>query len=145
MWSKDPLAASPVCVSVCLQTPLSLSLLFSGDALKHWKVKTAYLLASPLAGGLLGWVVGRAKQCLDFAATIHVIHIGITWLATGFPRTIAWWVVNAACVALTSSAGEYICININLGSIRVKGVPKAPRPSRTTQKLKARVSDAHER
>lgn len=106
-------------------------------------MKTAYLIASPLAGGLLGWVVGRAKQCLDFAATIHILHFVITWLVTGIPRTVSWWVVNGACIALTSSAGEYICININLGSIRVKGVAKAPRASRMSSKVKARSSDAH--
>mmetsp|Transcript_35256 Transcript_35256/g.92229 ORF Transcript_35256/g.92229 Transcript_35256/m.92229 type:complete len:166 (+) Transcript_35256:195-692(+) len=116
--------------------PLSLGLLFDGAALKSWKVKTAYLLASPVAGGILGYVVGRAKQCLDFAATIHTLHFGITALASGIPRTASWWIVNASCIALTSTAAEYICMNINLGSIRLTGGKKKPRGS-----TKLRTSD----
>ena len=35
----------------------------------------------------------RAKKCLDFAATIYVIHAAICWSYSGFPLQLAWYSV----------------------------------------------------
>ncbi|XP_073234301.1 protein SYS1 homolog [Porites lutea] len=70
------------------------------------------------AGGL--WViVRRAKQCLDFAATAHLIHLIVCTIYAGFPTSLTWWLLNLACMALMSVIGEFICMRTELKAIPV--------------------------
>lgn len=70
------------------------------------------------AGGL--WViVRRAKQCLDFAATAHLIHLIFCTIYAGFPKAWSWWLLNLACMALMSVIGEFICMRTELKAIPV--------------------------
>ncbi|XP_067052235.1 protein SYS1 homolog [Acropora muricata] len=70
------------------------------------------------AGGL--WViVRRAKQCLDFAATAHLIHLIICSIYAGFPTTMTWWLLNITCMALMAVIGEFACMKTELKAIPV--------------------------
>lgn len=70
------------------------------------------------AGGL--WViVRRAKQCLDFAATAHFIHLIICAIYSGFPSTLTWWLLNITCMALMAVIGEFACMRTELKAIPV--------------------------
>ena len=39
----------------------------------------------------LGAQVGRAKKCLDFAATLYLLHLAAVSVLSAFPRSFAWW------------------------------------------------------
>ncbi|XP_078365074.1 protein SYS1 homolog [Oculina patagonica] len=70
------------------------------------------------AGGL--WViVRRAKQCLDFAATAHVVHLVFCCIYAGFPKWWTWWLLNLACMALMAVMGEFVCMRTELKAIPV--------------------------
>jgi hypothetical protein len=34
--------------------------------------------------------VERAKKCLDFAATLYLIHLAVVSIVGGFPTSVAW-------------------------------------------------------
>eukprot|EP00040_Diaphanoeca_grandis_P017497 m.91381 g.91381 ORF g.91381 m.91381 type:complete len:193 (+) comp26462_c0_seq4:402-980(+) len=130
-------------VAASASTPLSIDLLFTSKAMTIWQVKAAYLMVAPISGGLIGWIVGRAKQCLDFAATIHVLHLVFTMFYATFPTTASWWVVNTVSAAITASVAEYVSMNINLEAIRVTNPKAASNRSPKKSKEKLRQSDAH--
>eukprot|EP00041_Stephanoeca_diplocostata_P008379 m.124508 g.124508 ORF g.124508 m.124508 type:complete len:167 (-) comp17294_c0_seq2:418-918(-) len=141
-WYYAVLGSILFLIGTSEEVPLSVDLLFDDSSLKALPVKMSYLIASPIAGGLLGCIVGRAKQCLDFAATIHVVHLFGTLLYAGVPKTLNWWIINCVCIGITAATGEYICMNVDLGAIRV-GSKSSPSVE-SSKKLKYRQSDANE-
>ncbi len=42
------------------------------------------------ADGRAGAQVGRAKKCLDFAATLYLLHLAAVSALSSFPRSFAW-------------------------------------------------------
>ena len=58
-------------------------------------------------------------QCLDFAATAHLIHLIFCTIYAGFPKAWSWWLLNLACMALMSVIGEFICMRTELKAIPV--------------------------
>ena len=62
-------------------------------------------------------VVERAKKCLDFAATFHILHLCGCYLYAGFPGTWEWWIVNAVAMVAMSLLGEYLCMRREMQEI----------------------------
>ena len=58
-------------------------------------------------------------QCLDFAATAHLIHLIICSIYAGFPTTMTWWLLNITCMALMAVIGEFACMKTELKAIPV--------------------------
>lgn len=83
----------------------------------RWVTITAFLLNALASGCFLAIVVERAKNCLDFAATAHALHLCGCVLYDGFPKSWEWWFVNLACVALMALLGEYLCMRRELRDI----------------------------
>ncbi|RYP54251.1 hypothetical protein DL769_010374 [Monosporascus sp. CRB-8-3] len=55
-------------------------------------------------------LISRSKLVLDFALTLHFIHLLVVTLYTGFlPRNAMWWATMAASSALTVAGGTYGC------------------------------------
>ena len=50
--------------------------------------KRAYIVGSPIL--CCGAQVERAKKCLDFAATLYLIHFIVCFAYSGFSRSLAW-------------------------------------------------------
>ena len=74
----------------------------------------------------LWFIVRRTKQCLDFAATAHFLHLLICWLYNSqFPTTVSWWLLNGACVTIMCVYGEYLCLRTELQAIPLSVGPKA--------------------
>lgn len=69
--------------------------------------------------GFLLYLVERAKKCLDFAATLYIIHLFICIIYGGWPSSITWWVVNLSSLALMSLLGEWLCIRRELREIPI--------------------------
>ena len=69
--------------------------------------------------GFLVYLVERAKKCLDFSATLYIIHIFICIIYGGWPSSITWWVVNVTGLAVMALLGEYLCIRRELREIPI--------------------------
>ncbi|CAL9193411.1 unnamed protein product [Musa hybrid cultivar] len=84
-----------------------------------WCAIVSFLLSS-LAGAIyLLYLVERAKKCLDFSATLYIIHLFICIIYGGWPSSITWWVVNVTGLALMSLLGEWLCIRRELQEIPI--------------------------
>jgi hypothetical protein len=53
--------------------------------------------------------VARSKLVLDFALTVHLLHLLAVWAYAGLPRTLLWWGVQASSAALTISLATWGC------------------------------------
>ncbi|KAL2932462.1 Protein SYS1-like protein [Bienertia sinuspersici] len=69
--------------------------------------------------GYLLYVVERAKKCLDFSATICIIHLFICVVYGGWPSSFTWWTVNVGGLAIMALLGEYLCIRRELREIPI--------------------------
>ncbi|CAL9075349.1 unnamed protein product, partial [Musa textilis] len=78
------------------------------------------ILFKPLDRAIyLLYLVERAKKCLDFSATLYIIHLFICIIYGGWPSSITWWVVNVTGLALMSLLGEWLCIRRELQEIPI--------------------------
>eukprot|EP00051_Salpingoeca_urceolata_P029962 m.7719 g.7719 ORF g.7719 m.7719 type:complete len:162 (-) comp3031_c0_seq1:46-531(-) len=119
-------------LSRAIGADVSLNLVFSHNALDIWQLVPAFMFNALVSAVLLWVVVGRAKQCLDFACTVFFFHLVATWAYTGeFPSRLSWWLMHAACVTVTALAGEYICMHADLSSIELKEPKATPRKAPT--------------
>jgi len=115
-------------VSFVNGAPVSLALLFSAKAARSWWTYFSFTSASVVAGGLIGWLVSRAKQSMDFASTLQIIHFTFTCIYDGaLPRYSSWWVLSVICVIIITTVGEYVSMNIDTVDITVSSLrsPKA--------------------
>ncbi|KAB2008112.1 hypothetical protein ES319_D10G077100v1 [Gossypium barbadense] len=69
--------------------------------------------------GYMLYLIERAKKCLDFSATLYIIHLFICIIYGGWPSSITWWVVNGTGVAVMALLGEYLCIRRELREIPI--------------------------
>ncbi|KAG6480618.1 hypothetical protein ZIOFF_057203 [Zingiber officinale] len=89
-------------VERCSKVTLDLPLLFSLS-------RAVFLL----------YLIERAKKCLDFSATLYIIHLFISIIYGGWPSSITWWVVNIIGLALMSLLGEWLCIRREMQEIPI--------------------------
>ncbi|XWS16374.1 hypothetical protein CRYUN_Cryun34aG0081700 [Craigia yunnanensis] len=75
-----------------------------------WCVIVSFLLSSIAGAGYMLYLIERAKKCLDFSATLYIIHLFICLIYGGWPSSITWWVVNGTGVAVMALLGEHLCI-----------------------------------
>ncbi|KAK3410970.1 protein SYS1 homolog isoform X1 [Eucalyptus grandis] len=84
-----------------------------------WSVIAAFVLTAVAGAGYMLYLIERAKKCLDFSATLFIIHLFICIIYGGWPSSITWWVVNGTGLAVTSLLGEYLCIRRELREIPI--------------------------
>lgn len=65
------------------------------------------------------YLIERAKKCLDFSATLYIIHLFICIVYGGWPSSITWWIVNGTGIAVMALLGEYLCIRRELREIPI--------------------------
>lgn len=82
-----------------------------------WCTILSFLVAAAAGAGYLPYLIGRAKKCLDFSATLYIIHLCICIIYGGWPSSLTWWIVNLACLAVMSLLGEWLCIRRELQEI----------------------------
>ncbi|KLU85131.1 hypothetical protein MAPG_04162 [Magnaporthiopsis poae ATCC 64411] len=94
----------------------SLDLLFGwqsvrGDTTQGWLTAFVWLLDGGLVVALvLVLIVVRSKLVPDFAISLHVVHLIVTWLYTGtVPRHLFWWLTMAASSACAVALGIWGC------------------------------------
>ncbi|CAG2103417.1 unnamed protein product [Medioppia subpectinata] len=85
----------------------------------HGRLIILSYFLNALFGALVLWhLVQRAKPCLDFSVTTHLIHLVICWVFSGhFPSSMWWWIVNILSVTITCVCGEFLCLKTELKSI----------------------------
>ncbi|XP_013404457.1 protein SYS1 homolog [Lingula anatina] len=86
----------------------------------------AFVLNSLTCALGLWYTVKRTKLCLDFASTVHLIHLVVCWgYNARFPYTVSWWLVNIICIVLMTVLGEFLCMRSELKAIPLGMGPKA--------------------
>jgi hypothetical protein len=77
-------------------------------------------------------LIARSKLVLDFALTIHFIHLVVTSLYThAIPSNLFWWALQLCSAAVMTSLGVWACRwrelrPINFGT---KAVRQGPEPA----------------
>ncbi|KAI3977348.1 hypothetical protein MKX01_000261 [Papaver californicum] len=84
-----------------------------------WCVIVAFLLSSLAGAGIMLHLVERAKKCLDFSATLYIIHFFICLVYGGWPSSITWWIVTGTCLGLMALLGEWLCIKREMREIPI--------------------------
>lgn len=85
-----------------------------------WGVIASLIFASLAGAVYMVYLIERAKKCLDFSATLYIIHLLMCIIYGGWPSSITWWVVNGTGVAVMALLGEYLCIRRELREIPVR-------------------------
>ncbi|KAE9616146.1 hypothetical protein Lalb_Chr04g0262641 [Lupinus albus] len=82
----------------------------TASTITGWCVIASFLLTSLAGVVYMLYLIERAKKCLDFSATLYIIHIFICIVYGGWPSSITWWIVNGTGIAVMALLGEYLCI-----------------------------------
>lgn len=74
-------------------------------------------------------LIGRSKLVLDFALSLHAIHLVVVTLYTGkLPHHTAWWLSMAAASAVSIALATWGCRYRELRPISFGGRPAASSP-----------------
>lgn len=84
-----------------------------------WCVIASFFLSSVAGAGFLLYLIERAKKCLDFSATVYIVHLFICIIYGGWPTSVIWWIVNGSGLAVMALLGEYLCIQRELREIPI--------------------------
>ena len=117
-------------IAFCLSLgghPPSLNNIFDTTAM-HFSgqvnrlVMVAHAVNSLFGALALWYIIQRAKQCLDFACTLHLVHFIICCIySSHFPTYLAWWLVQISCIVLMVVIGEYLCFRSDMKDIPLVG------------------------
>ncbi|KAK1753053.1 integral membrane protein S linking to the trans Golgi network-domain-containing protein [Echria macrotheca] len=115
--------------SLVTGTPFTLSLVFSWTSLRG-DTTAGYLSAfiALLSGGFFAAVaiialVGRSKLVLDFALSLHAIHLVVVTVYSGeLPKNKAWWVTMAVASGVCVGVATWGCRYRELRPISFGGV-----------------------
>ncbi|KAI1088588.1 integral membrane protein S linking to the trans Golgi network-domain-containing protein [Rostrohypoxylon terebratum] len=81
-----------------------------GDTTQGWLLGFIWLCCAGVTILAMVALIGRSKLVLDFALSLHFIHLVIVTLYTGFiPRNVAWWTTMLVSSAVTVVGGTYGC------------------------------------
>ena len=68
---------------------------------------------------MLPRIIERTRKCLDFVITLVFIHLFSTWLVSGFPSLVSWWIVWILGAAGCTLLGEWLCMREEQREIRL--------------------------
>ncbi|KAI1262071.1 integral membrane protein S linking to the trans Golgi network-domain-containing protein, partial [Xylariaceae sp. FL1019] len=96
-----------------------------GDTTQGWLIGFVWLCCAGAIVVALVVFISRSKLVLDFAFTLHFIHLIVVSVSTGYlPRNIAWWFTMFASGAITVAGGTYGCRWRELQPITFGGGPR---------------------
>ncbi|KHJ78588.1 hypothetical protein OESDEN_21789, partial [Oesophagostomum dentatum] len=122
VWDPLELVSQMICMQTVFYTAESASLIvysmtgftptlahiFAAVALREMVV--IQFIASVACGVALRYVVQRAKQCLDFACTIHAFHLLFVVIYNhALPTQLLWWAVQIGSIGVCTLLGEHLC------------------------------------
>ncbi|KAF2864640.1 integral membrane protein S linking to the trans Golgi network-domain-containing protein [Massariosphaeria phaeospora] len=94
---------------------LSIDLLFSwrslrGDTTVGWTLGLVWVLNSLTCVVFILLLIARSKLVLDFALTIHFIHLVVTSLYShAVPTNLFWWALQVCSATVMTSLGVWAC------------------------------------
>jgi hypothetical protein len=90
------------------------------DEFGGWVTALAFLLAEagPTSIAFV-FLVGKAKRCADFAATLFIAHTIATIVHSGWPTTLAWWGFNGAATVAMACVSEWLSMRLELRDIAI--------------------------
>uniref|UniRef100_A0A8R1DHK5 Protein SYS1 homolog n=1 Tax=Caenorhabditis japonica TaxID=281687 RepID=A0A8R1DHK5_CAEJA len=72
----------------------------------------------------LSQLVQRAKQCLDFACTVHFFHLLFVIVYNrAFPTQFTWWILQIISTTVCTVLGEFLCMRLESQEIKLEGGP----------------------
>lgn len=83
-------------------------------------------LPSPCSSFFLLLVVERTKKCLDFTATLHLLHLFLSLVYGGPPVTATWWITVGSGMAGMTVLGEWLCMRREQRDIPLTAVARGP-------------------
>ncbi|XP_061338528.1 uncharacterized protein LOC133285337 [Gastrolobium bilobum] len=89
------------------------------STLTGWCVIASFFFTSIAGAVYMLYLIERAKKCLDFSATLYIVHLFICIVYGGWPSSITWWIVNVIGIAVMALLGEYLCIRRELREIPI--------------------------
>ncbi|KAH9289094.1 hypothetical protein KI387_033211, partial [Taxus chinensis] len=92
----------------------------STSTVTGWCIMGAFFLNALAGAGYMFLLVERAKKCLDFSATVYIIHLFLCLIYGGWPSSITWWVSNGIGLAVMALLGEWLCIRRELRDIPIR-------------------------
>lgn len=101
---------------------LTLSTIFDSRAVttattKGWLTIAAFCCAALAGSGFLCVVIGRAKKCLDFTATVYFVHLVNCTVVSGVPSGVTWWALTTCSIIIMAMIGECLCFQRELREI----------------------------
>jgi hypothetical protein len=106
-------------------TELSLDYVLSyteirADNVMGWTITLCWLINSLVTVAAMVLIVERAKLILDFAITLHTIHLIITsYYSRHIPSTFLWWILNIFTCAVVTLTAEWACMQREMEPIKV--------------------------
>ncbi|KAF1956643.1 hypothetical protein CC80DRAFT_492164 [Byssothecium circinans] len=94
---------------------ISTDLLFSwrslrGDTTVGWTLGLVWVLNSLTCVVFILLLIARSKLVLDFALTIHFIHLIVTSLYShAIPTNLFWWALQICSASVMTSLGVWAC------------------------------------
>lgn len=94
-----------------------------GDTTEGWLTAFVWILAAGLFGAAsIVYFVGRSKLVLDFAATLHLVHLAVVLLVTrSIPANLAWWATMGVSTGTAVLLGTWGCRHRELQPISFGG------------------------
>uniref|UniRef100_A0A915PLX8 Protein SYS1 homolog n=1 Tax=Setaria digitata TaxID=48799 RepID=A0A915PLX8_9BILA len=125
IWDPGLITAQIICLQATFYTTqciLSVAISIGGDYPSLEQIFTTQvtlhkaviqLLSAAACSFAMSQVVGRSKQCLDFACTLHFWDfVVITSYFKSIPRNAFWWLLQLSSVVLCTVLGEYLCLQL---------------------------------
>ncbi|KAF2466819.1 uncharacterized protein BDR25DRAFT_336368 [Lindgomyces ingoldianus] len=94
---------------------ISTDLLFSwrslrGDTTVGWTLGLVWVLNSLACAVFILLLIARSKLVLDFALTIHFVHLIVTsFYSHAIPTNLFWWALQICSATLMTSLGVWAC------------------------------------
>ncbi|PVI06960.1 hypothetical protein DM02DRAFT_609334 [Periconia macrospinosa] len=81
-----------------------------GDTTVGWTLGLVWVLNSLACAVFILLLIARSKLVLDFALTIHFIHLVITSLYShAIPTNLFWWALQICSATVMTSLGVWAC------------------------------------
>lgn len=93
--------------------------MLSASTVTGWCVLAAFFFSALAGAGYMFFLIERARKCLDFAATLYIIHLFLCLIYGGWPSTVTWWVSNGVGLAAMALLGEWLCRRRELRDIPI--------------------------
>ncbi|KAJ3178562.1 hypothetical protein HDU85_005169 [Gaertneriomyces sp. JEL0708] len=95
------------------------------DTVLGWGLFLTTLINAGVGAILLRFIIKRARLCLDFAATLHFLHLIFSFLYTGhLPRSFFYWFAFLCSLTIMALGGEYLCMQKEMEPIEMAGAKK---------------------